>query len=45
LDATPDGIWLLWVGVLRVGDKVRITVLGIDAEDRQAGADDRALSQ
>jgi hypothetical protein len=34
LDTTPDGIRLLRLGVLRVGDKVWITVLGIDAEDR-----------
>jgi hypothetical protein len=33
LDATADGIRLL-----RVGDEVGITVLGIHAEDRQAGA-------
>jgi hypothetical protein len=41
----PDGIRLLRLGVLRVGDKVGITVLGIDTEDRQAGADDRASPQ
>jgi hypothetical protein len=33
LDATADGIRLL-----RIGDEVGITVLGIHAEDRQAGA-------
>jgi hypothetical protein len=40
-----DGIRLLWLGVLRVGNKVGIMVLGIDAEDRQAGASDRASLQ
>jgi hypothetical protein len=45
LDATPDGIRLLRDGVLRVGDKVRITVVGIDAEDREEGAGDRASPQ
>jgi hypothetical protein len=40
-----DGIRLLWLGVLLVGDEVGITVLGIDAEDRQAGAGDRASPQ
>jgi hypothetical protein len=45
LDATADGIRLLWLGVLRIGDEVRITVLGIHAEDRQAGAGVRASPQ
>jgi hypothetical protein len=38
VDATADGIPILRVGVLRVGVKVGITVVGIDAEDREAGA-------
>jgi hypothetical protein len=38
LDATADGIRLLRLGVLRVGDEVGITVLGIHTENRQAGA-------
>jgi hypothetical protein len=36
---------LLRLGVLRVGDEVGITVLGIHAEDRQAGASNRASPQ
>jgi hypothetical protein len=39
--ATADGIPILRVGVLRVG-KVGIMVVGIDAEDREAGAAVRA---
>jgi hypothetical protein len=42
VDATADGIPILRVGVLRVSVKVRITVVGIDAEDREAGATVRA---
>jgi hypothetical protein len=38
VDATTDGIPLLWVGVVRVGVKVGIMVVGIDAMDREAGA-------
>jgi hypothetical protein len=38
VDATADGIPILRAGVLRVGLKVGITVVGIDAEDREAGA-------
>jgi hypothetical protein len=45
LDATADGIRLLWLGVLWVGVEVGITVLGIHAEDHQAGAGDRASLQ
>jgi hypothetical protein len=45
LDAMADGIRLLRLGVLRVGDEVGITVLGIHAEDCQAGAGDRASPQ
>jgi hypothetical protein len=41
VDATADGIPILRVGVLRVG-KVGITIVGIDAEDREAGAAVRA---
>jgi hypothetical protein len=37
VDATADGIPLLRVGVVRVGVKVGITVVGIDAEDGEAG--------
>jgi hypothetical protein len=37
VDATADGI-----PILRVGVKVGITVVGIDAEDREAGAAVRA---
>jgi hypothetical protein len=37
-----DGILILWVGIVRVGVKVGITVVGIDAEDREAGAAIRA---
>jgi hypothetical protein len=33
-----DGIPLLRVGVVRVGVKVGITAVGIDAEDGEAGA-------
>jgi hypothetical protein len=33
-----DRIPILRVGVLRFGIKVGITVVGIDAEDREAGA-------
>jgi hypothetical protein len=36
--ATADGIPLLRVGVIRVGVKIGITVVGIDAEDGEAGA-------
>jgi hypothetical protein len=42
MDATVDGIPILCVGVLRVSIKVGITVVGIDAEDREAGATIRA---
>jgi hypothetical protein len=42
VDATADGIPILWVGVLRVSVKVVITVVGIDTEDREAGAAIRA---
>jgi hypothetical protein len=42
VDATVDGIPILRVGVLWVGVKVGITVVGIDAEDREAGATVRA---
>jgi hypothetical protein len=42
VDATADGIPILWVGVLRVGLEVGITVVGIDAEDREAEAAVRA---
>jgi hypothetical protein len=45
LDATADGIRLLRLGVLRVGDEVGITVLGNNAEDRQAGTGVRASAQ
>jgi hypothetical protein len=38
VDATADGIPLLRVGVVRVDVKVSITVVGIDAEDGEAGA-------
>jgi hypothetical protein len=37
LDATVDGIRLLRIGILRVGE-VGIMVVGIHAEDRQEGA-------
>jgi hypothetical protein len=43
LDATADGIRLLWIGVLRIGvGEVSIMVVGIHAEDREAGAAVRA---
>jgi hypothetical protein len=42
VDATADGIPILRVSVLRVGLKVGITVVGIDAENREAGAAVRA---
>jgi hypothetical protein len=42
VDATTDGIPILRVGVVRVGVKVSITVVGIDTEDREAGAVVRA---
>jgi hypothetical protein len=42
VDATADGIPILRVGVVRVGMKVGITVVGIDAEYRDAGAAVRA---
>jgi hypothetical protein len=38
VDATADGIL-----ILRVGVKVGITVIGIDAEDGEAGAAIRAI--
>jgi hypothetical protein len=38
VDATTDGIPLLRVGVVRVGVKVGTTLVGIDAEDGEAGA-------
>jgi hypothetical protein len=39
LDATADGIHLLQIGVLWISiGEVGITVVGIHAEDRQAGA-------
>jgi hypothetical protein len=38
VDATADGIPLLRVGIVRVGVKVGITVVGIDAEDGEVGA-------
>jgi hypothetical protein len=38
VDATADGIPLLRVGVVRVSVKVGITLVGIDAEDSEAGA-------
>jgi hypothetical protein len=38
LDATADGIRLLWLSVLWISDEVGITVHGIHVEDRQAGA-------
>jgi hypothetical protein len=36
VDATADGV--LWVGVIRVGVEVDITVVGIDPKDGEAGA-------
>jgi hypothetical protein len=42
VDATTDGILILGVGVVRVGVKVGITIVGIDAEDCEAGATVRA---
>jgi hypothetical protein len=42
VDATADGIPILRVDVLRVGVKVGITVVSIDADDREAGATVRA---
>jgi hypothetical protein len=45
LDATPDGIRLIRDGVLRVDDKVRLPVLGIDTEDREEGVGDRTSPQ
>jgi hypothetical protein len=42
VDATADGIPILRVGIVRVGVKVGITVVGIDTEDRETGADVRA---
>jgi hypothetical protein len=38
VDGTADGIPLVWVGVVWVGVKVAITLVGIDAEDGEAGA-------
>jgi hypothetical protein len=38
VDATADGIPLLRVGIVRVGVEVGITVVGVDAEDGEAGA-------
>jgi hypothetical protein len=38
MDGMADGIPLLRVGVVQVGVKVGITVVGIDAEDGEAGA-------
>jgi hypothetical protein len=38
VDATTDGILLLQVGIVRVGVEVGITLVGIDAEDGEAGA-------
>jgi hypothetical protein len=45
LDAMEDGVRLLRLSVLRIGDEVSITVLGIHAEDRQAGAAIRAAEE
>jgi hypothetical protein len=38
VNATADGIPVLRIGVVRVSVKVGITVIGIDAEDGEAGA-------
>jgi hypothetical protein len=38
VDATADGIPLVRVGVVRVGVEVGIPLVGIDAEDGEAGA-------
>jgi hypothetical protein len=45
VDATADGIPLVRVGVVWVGVEVSITLVGIDAEDGEAGAAVRTADQ